>query len=126
MFSKLLLTQLLLTNQAFCQEFESYAGAMLDEELDTGAARAPSVRHGTQTKLMLEAVVCAGDPNCPFTAQDFFLAIRFYGCNCFNKKALAITSETANWWHMEHHGAPIDAVDRACFNVIQAYRIIMN
>ena len=104
-----------------------YAGATFDEQVDASeGSRDPSVRHSTQTRIMLHALVCGEDPNCPYTAYNFFRALRQYGCNCYSKKRTSIIKETKTWWHMEHHGAPIDAVDQACLDVANAYRKTWN
>ena len=123
MSSKLLLTPLFLANQAFGTVYESYAGAIFDEQIDVASgARGPSVRHSSQTRIMLHALVCGEDLNCPYVKRDFFNALRHYGCNCYSKKQTAITNSTQSWWHMEHHGAPVDAVDQACLDVANSYR----
>jgi len=122
MFSNLLLTPLFLTNQVFGQEYESFAGIIFDEQMDASGARSPSVRHSAQTRSMLHALVCGDDPNCPYEERDFFRAVKYYGCNCYSLKKTAIIDENKKWYHMDHQGAPIDAVDKACLDVANAYK----
>lgn len=126
MLYKFLLTPLFLTkyHYSFAREYQSYAGAIFDENPETGVARAnnDALRHSGKVRTMLHTLVCGNDANCPYEAKHFFLALRYYGCNCYSKMTVSLWNANSNWWHMEHHGAPIDAVDEACMNLVNAYK----
>ena len=71
-------------------EYKSYSGAVFDENPQVNSG----LRHSGKVRTMLHTLVCGDDPNCQFEAKHFFLALRYYGCNCYSRR-------TPNKWNTQ-------------------------
>lgn len=92
------------------------------------AAGGPGLRHSGQMRQLIYTLVCGDDPNCAYTPGRFFKALHNYGCNCYPDNFAAQnpmddTPELFN--HMGANGKPIDSIDRACLEVHDAYKCMI-
>merc|ERR1712025_1053755 len=73
---------------------------------------------------MMHMIVCRGVNKCSFKKDDFFNALKDYGCNCYpsKNKEESSTHTGKTWWHMAANGSPIDKMDKLCLTVHNSYR----
>lgn len=125
MYSKLVLLAGLLP-RALTVDYISHGGFSPSEQTHANATTL-TPRHSGQMRQILLTLVCGNDPTCPYSAGKFYKALHNYGCNCYPDNFVKQSAiENDQWSHMGANGKPLDWIDRACLDVHDAYRCMLD